>query len=179
MMSLYELSIKKLNKIKDGKNTDLEADYESLSYNLFSKLDPSLRSKLQKKGISIIQNIYTGFDTEYKRVDSKFNKLISVQLAVNTKTLLKIPKYSEYELSSLHALTNESYKLNKNEKDFNFEMLENSLKKCIKEIRSIKYKNNDISINVLTEGLKRINIPYIEKDDVWSCLSSTLSFPLS
>ena len=167
MMSLYELSIKKLNKIKDGKNTDLEADYESLSYNLFSKLDPSLRSKLQKKGISIIQNIYTGFDTEYKRVDSKFNKLISVQLAVNTKTLLKIPKYSEYELSSLHALTNESYKLNKNEKDFNFEMLENSLKKCIKEIRSIKYKNNDISINVLTEGLKRINIPYIEKDDVW------------
>src|SRR5437762_12045552 len=115
MMSLYELSIKKLNKIKDSKNTDLEADYESLSYNIFCKLEPSLRSKLQKKGISIIQNIYTGFDTEYKRVDSKFYMLISVQLALNTKILLKIPKYSKYELSSLHVLTKESYKLNKNE----------------------------------------------------------------
>jgi hypothetical protein len=156
-------------------DSDLLADFKTLSRNIFCKIDPSIRIKLQKRGISVIQNIYTGFDTEYKNKNIKFNELISVQLAVNTKTLLKIPKYSEYELSNLNTLTGEVYKIDiSNEKDFNFFMVEKTLNRCINEIRSLTFKKNDASIYILVEGLQRLNIPYIEKEDVF-----VFSFPRS
>jgi len=161
-MCLYELSIKELDRLEqDVENeSDVKADIKNLTKTIFSKLDPSLRNKLQKKGISIIQNIYTGFDTEYKNIDTKHNKLISVQLAVNTKTLLKIPKYRKYELSSLDTLTNKEYKQEiTGSKEFNYSMVEKSLNKSINEIRLLKYKNNDKSIAILIEGLKKLNIP--------------------
>jgi len=44
-------------------------------------------------------------------------------------------------------------------------MVENSLNKNINEIRNLKFKRNDASIFILIEGLKRLNIPFIEKDD--------------
>jgi len=176
MMNLYAFSIKILNEMEQSldPDSDLNADFKASAQNIFGKIDPSLRSKLQKRGISIIQNTYTGFDTEYKNIDPKYNKLISVQLAVNTKTLLKVPKYSKYELSSLDTLNGREYKVNKvnKGKGFNYIMVENSLNKNINEIRNLKFKRNDASIFVLIEGLKRLNIPFIEKDD-----SFVFSFP--
>src|SRR4051794_12075862 len=140
MASLYEYSLKIMCKIEqdsvmeqdskkesDLKESDLMVDFEVLIKNIFNRIDPSIRIKLQKRGISVIQNIYTGFDTEYKNKDAMFNELISVQLAVNTKTLLKVPKYSEYELSTLDTLTGDVYKLNKDSEHFKFNMVENSL----------------------------------------------------
>jgi hypothetical protein len=176
MINLYEFSLKVMSKMESGSEmeSDLMIDFEVLSKNIFSRIDPSIRVKLQKKGISVIQNIYTGFDTEYKNIDAKYNELISVQLAVNTKSLLKIPKYSEYELSTLDTLTGEVYKLNKLSEDFNFSMVEKSLNKSIKEIRYLKYKENDASIFILIKGLKFLNYPFIEKDDAF-----VFSFPRS
>src|SRR6185312_6345203 len=176
MISLYEYSLKIMYKMETGSEmeTDLMVDFEVLIKNIFSRIDPSIRIKLQKRGISVIQNVYTGFDTEYKNKDVKYNELISVQLAVNTKNLLKIPKYSEYELSTLDTLTGEVYKINKDSKDFNFRMVEKSINKSIKEIRYLKYKENDASIFILVEGLKFLNYPFIEKDDVF-----VFSFPRS
>jgi hypothetical protein len=146
-------------------DSDLMANLQVLSKDIFSKIDPSIRVKIQKRGISVIQNIYTGFDTEYKNIDLKYNKLVSVQLAINTKSLLKIPKYSEYELSTLNTLTGEVYKVDKSKKDFNFFMVEKAINRCINEIRFLKYKSNDSSISILIEGLIRLNFPYMETDD--------------
>lgn len=177
MVCLYEYSLKLMYKIENElePDSDLLADFKTLSRNIFSKIDPSLRIKMQKRGVSVIQNVYTGFDTEYKNKDIKFNELISVQLAVNTKTLLKIPKYSEYELSTLNTLTGEEYKIDvSNEKDFNFFMIERTLNRCINEIRFLTYKKNDVSISILIEGLQRLNIPFIEKGDAF-----VFSFPRS
>jgi hypothetical protein len=147
-------------------DSDLMADFKVLSLNIFSKIDPSVRAKLQKRGISIIQNIYTGFDTEYKNINFKYNDLISVQLAVNTKTLLKLPKYSEYVLSSLDTLSSKEYKIHYGE-GFNSGLVQKSLNKSIDEIRLLRFKKNDISISILIEGLKRLKIPHIEKDNVF------------
>jgi hypothetical protein len=176
MTSLYEYSLKIMYKMESGSEmeSDLMVNFEELTKNIFSRIDPSIRIKLQKRGISVIQNIYTGFDTEYKCIKPGYNDLISVQLAVNTKNLLKIPKYSEYELSTLDTLTGEVYKLNKDSEDFNFRMVENSLNKSIKEIRYLKYKENDASIFILIKGLKFLNYPFIEKEDVF-----VFSFPRS
>ena len=175
MICLYEYSLKIMYNMEQKTilENDLMADFESLTKEIFNKIDPSIRIKLQKRGISIIQNISTGFDTEYKNKDLKFNDLISVQLAISTQTLLKIPKYSEYELSSVNTLTGEEYKIDKiKEKDFKYSIVEKSFNKSIKEIRYLKYKSNDASISILIEGLKRLNYPFIEKDDAF-----VFSFP--
>lgn len=176
MASLYEFSLKIMYKLERDSEmeSDLMVDFEVLIKNLFTRIDPSIRIKLQKRGLSVIQNIYTGFDTEYKNKDVMFNELISVQLAVNTKTLLKVPKYSDYELSTLDTLTGEVYKINKDTERFNFNMIEKSLNRMIKEIRYLKYKENDASIFVLIKGLKFLNYPYFEKDDAF-----VFSFPRS
>jgi len=166
MVCLYEYSLKIIYNLDESLlHSDLMADLQVLSKDIFSKIDPSIRVKMQKRGISVIQNIYTGFDTEYKNIDLKYNKLVSVQLAINTKSLLKIPMYSEYELSTINTLTGELYKVDKSKKDFNFFMVEKAINRCIKEIRFLKYKSNDTSISILIEGLKRLNYPYMEKDE--------------
>lgn len=176
MACLYEYSLKIMYKMEQGSEmeSDLMIDFEVLIKNIFTRIDPSIRIKLQKRGLSVIQNIYTGFDTEYKNKDVTFNELISVQLAVNTKTLLKVPKYTEYELSTLDTLTGEVYKINKDTELFNFNMIEKSLNRIIKEIRYLKYKENDASISVLIKGLKFLNYPQFEKDDAF-----VFSFPRS
>lgn len=166
MVCLYEYSLKIIYNMEEPLlDSDLMANLQVLSKDIFSKIDPSIRVKIQKRGISVIQNIYTGFDTEYKNIDLKYNKLVSVQLAINTKSLLKIPKYSEYELSTLNTLTGEVYKVDKSKKDFNFFMVEKAINRCINEIRFLKYKSNDSSISILIEGLIRLNFPYMETDD--------------
>ena len=178
MVNLYNYTLKLMHSTMV--NTELETDsdlianYENLSGVIYEKIDPSIRIKIQKRGLSIIQNIYTGFDTEYvNKGDPMLNELISVQLAVNTKTLLKIPKYTEYELSTLNVQTGEEHKINKSrDENFKYYMVENSLVRCIKEIRSLRYKKNDLSISILIEGLQRLNIPFMEKDDCF-----VFSFP--
>lgn len=177
-MCLYELVFKVLTEMELVENEDSDLDSDDLRLNLktllnelFGKLDPSLRSKVQKRGITIQQNIYTGFDTEYKNVDSKTNKLLSVQLAVSTRTQLKVPLYEDYRLMSLDSLTGQEYlilkpntKDSKGKSSFNFDLVERSLNLSIKEIRSIKYKTNDASISVIQEGLKSLGIPNMVKD---------------
>jgi len=170
MTSLYEYSLKLMYKMEQdsGMESDLMVDFEILNKYIFSRIDPSIRIKLQKRGISVIQNIYTGFDTEYKNKDVKYNELITVQMAINTKSLLKIPKYSEYELSTLNTLTGEVYKINKDlEQDFKYSIVEKSLNRSINEIRYLKFKENDASVFILKEGLKHFNYPFIEKDDAF------------
>lgn len=168
MTSLYEFSLKIIFRMEQNLelDSDLMADFKVLSQSIFSKIDPSVRVKLQKRGISVIQNIYTGFDTEYKNINSKYNDLISVQLTVNTKTLLKLPKYSEYVLSSLDTLSSKEYKIHCGE-GFDGTLVQKSLNKSINEIRLLKFQKNDISISILIEGLIRLKIPHIEKDNVF------------
>lgn len=85
------------------------SDLESLRGDLASRLDPSLRLQIQKRGVTIIQNTYTGFDSEYELFDQRYNtnKLLSVQMAVQSRTLIKLPLYNSFDLSFVHPLTSE------------------------------------------------------------------------
>lgn len=144
--------------------SDLRSDFAVLSRNLYGKLDPSIRQKLQKRGISLIQNIYTGFDTEYKNINVKYNKLLSVQLAVNTNTLIKIPFKKDYTVCEINPLTNEEYGYyNRDEENFNYFKVENCINLMINKIRTLKLANNDSSIDLLREGLINLKIPCIRK----------------
>lgn len=72
-------------------------------------MEQYLRFKIQKRGITLIQHTYTGFDTEYETADvKKFkNKLISVKTAVQRRTIIKIPLYLPFDISYIHPLTSE------------------------------------------------------------------------
>jgi hypothetical protein len=145
---------------------------------VYNKLDPSIKSKLNKPGITVIQNIHTGFDTEYKYLEGNKNDLISVQLAVNTQSILKIPKMSDYYACSIDALSNRKSKVEKHV-CFNYTTFEQHVSKCISEIRKIKYKDYDILMSILSDGFKKISkegneygLRYFAKDDYY-----VVSFP--
>lgn len=164
--------LKNLNKngigIKVDENDDeILLDYKNLMLQIYNKLDPSIRVKLNKHGVSIIQNIYSGFDTEYKFKDGKTNELISVQLAVNTRSYLKIPKIEAYYTCKIDSLKNKRYEVNKNS-NFKYDVFEASVIKCIEETRFIKLKHYDAIMLLMVEGFKRMsneNIKYYEKED--------------
>lgn len=106
---LINLSLLISKELQSNPDKEHKLYLKGLNTNLLSRLEPYIRIQLQNRGISIIQNTYTGFDTEYELVNYKksLNKLISVQLAIKTRTLVKIPLYSVQNISYVHPLTSE------------------------------------------------------------------------
>lgn len=133
---------------------DKSSDFENLGKKLLQTLDPSIREKLQKRGISVIQNVYTGFDTEYhlKSEEKYLNHLLSVQLAVNTRLIVKLPKYTDFKLAYVHPLTSEVLPVAKNPK---LSTIESSINLCIKTIRTLKFNTNDAVVNHIIQTLKK------------------------
>jgi hypothetical protein len=67
---------------------------------------------MRQRGITVSKNIYCGFDTEYKNVDMKENQILSAQWAVNSKLILTMPYYSDYDLSGMNTNSGEIYPIN-------------------------------------------------------------------
>jgi hypothetical protein len=94
-------------KRKRKPEDDISLDKDNQEKSIYKRLDPVIRQKLQNKGISLIQNIYTGYDTEYQNESYKTNKLLSVQLVVNTKTSLDLPIFRYFRILGINPLTND------------------------------------------------------------------------
>lgn len=62
--------------------------------------------------MTVTENIYCGFDTEYKNVDMTENKILSAQWAVNSKIVLSLPYLMDYSLSGQNTLSGEIYPIN-------------------------------------------------------------------
>lgn len=75
--------------------------------------------QIQKRGVTVIENTYSAFDTEYELLNARknLNKLLSVQTAVQARTLVKVPLYKEYDISYVHPLTSEMSSIYKNKQD--------------------------------------------------------------
>lgn len=58
---------------------DLIVDLKTYAIKLYGNLNPSIRESLRQRGMSVAENIYCGFDTEYKNIDMKSNKILSAQ----------------------------------------------------------------------------------------------------
>gem|GEM_PF-1417762 len=168
VLNLYLLTIETLHKLDPlAIETELVTDFKTKSLELYGKLDPSIRRHLQKRGISIIQNIYTGFDTEFQTTELGVNKLLSVQLAVTTKTYLKIPRKMNYSVSSLEVDTSQLHPMKKSSLLFNYSKIESTIQRCIDQIRLTKYSKNDVSFLILIECLKQISgLKMNEQDDL-------------
>ena len=142
---------------------------------LFGRLDPSIRQKIQNRGVSIKENIYIGFDTEFTKDGPETNLLVSAQLAVTTKIYVKIPLPQPYKISVIDEKSNKIKYLKKSSSVLNYSKIETSIQMCIEKVRSLKYARNDAEMLVLTECLRMIKgLSYIEKDDC-----TTFSLPRS
>jgi hypothetical protein len=88
---------------------ELVAEMECLRDELLSRVDHYLRIQIQKRGITVMQNTYTGFDTEYVTKDEvkNLNEIVSAQTAVQERTIIKIPLYHEFNISHVNPLSSE------------------------------------------------------------------------
>ena len=115
LINLLNLADNTLNKLKeecifncdDDEIIELICDLESSRLELTGRLDPSLRLQIQKRGLTVVQNTYMGFDTEYEFMGNNKNKLLSMQTAVQARTLIKVPLYNILDISFIHPHTSE------------------------------------------------------------------------
>lgn len=126
------------------------------------RLDPYLRIQIQRRGVTIIKNTYAGFDTEFELIDERkrLNKLISIQTATKGRTIIKVPLYNIYDISYVNPLSAEvtSFYKPKFQEDKVFEknILNESLKHCVASIRLLKYKSLDRINRELIEELSNL-----------------------
>lgn len=141
---------------KDKRISDEQAEYKNVYNKLLGMLDPFIRLKIQKRGIVTLQNSYVGFDTEYESVDTTTNKLLSVQLAVSTKTMVKIPK-NAFDISNKSEDTILESAVIQDLRGFNNDLFQNVINNGINRYRSNKYKIYDTSIDQLKLGLLELH----------------------
>lgn len=167
VLNLYLLCIETLAKTEITiANCDKISDLKSKELDLFSRLDPSIRHRLQKRGLSLKENIYIGFDTEFTKKDLEHNTLISSQLALTTKLYVQIPRIKSYKISFIDDKTNKVIEQKQSSSNFNYLKIESSIQMCISSIRQIKYEKHDLSMLLLIESLKVIKgLSYYEHED--------------
>jgi len=100
-----------------------------------------------------LENIETGFDTEYVNKDITMNRLSSVQLAQVVQSYLKLPLVKPYELSYINPFIEANYLVKKNSK-FAYNTIEKIIDKQIVEIRKILFRDLDRGLNNLIKVMK-------------------------
>jgi len=123
---------------------------------LYIRLYPTIRQYIQKKGIRIIKFTYIGSDIEFTIQGTEHNRLISAQLAVTTKTFVKIPGIRGYTISKIDESTNKLKALSNSSTILNYTKRETSLNLCIDKIRTLKYAQQEVSWYKFPEGMNRI-----------------------
>jgi hypothetical protein len=86
---------------------------------LYSRLDQYLKVQVQNKGITIIKNTYTGFDTEFEedKCTTNKNKLLSVQTYVKRRVIMNLAHIEPFYISYIHPITSAVSEVFKNKVD--------------------------------------------------------------
>lgn len=175
ILHLLLITVHVSSSLNEEENRDTYKDYQVLEKELTILLDPTIRVKLRKQGVGLQQNIYCGYDTEYQNLDSLTNALLSVQLALSTQTVLKLPLPSEYSFGSLNPQTNVFTSENTTSlKEINHELVLDLTRKSIKHYRDLKYPELDGSLLKLILLLAESGKPHIkDKDSIAFIFSNT------
>ena len=144
--------------------TEHLVEVKNLGMLIFNKLDPSLRLKLMKRGVSLLLNTNAGYDTEYVEDEDKAmnNIQVSAQLAVSSHIVLRIPLNILYEYEGVETLRGSVYKLKNESKCLDYDKILNDLRYRLERLRGIKYGISDFCLNEIVKYLKEKEIPYSE-----------------
>jgi hypothetical protein len=163
-INLYMLCVDSI-KIPELVQQDVLTEFKNMEKELLGRLDSSIRYYLQKRGLSIKENVYIGFDTEYSQSGAETNKLVSSQLAVSCKTVIQIPRIEGYKLSRLDDKSNKLIPIGKTLGAFNYTKVETSIRMCVDKIRMMKNGGYDLCLKVINESLRMIKgLSYYESD---------------
>jgi hypothetical protein len=91
---------------------DLILDLQTLSSKFYGGINPSVREAIRQAGLTVTENTYCGFDTEYQNEEMGVNKILSAQWAVNSRIILTMPFLTDYDLSNQNTQSGEAYRIN-------------------------------------------------------------------
>ena len=147
-------------------NEDLYSDLFNQYKIVYYKLNPHVRDQLSSKGITVVLNTFTGFDSEYQLESSikMKNSLLSIQLASNTNSYVRVPK----SITNIRVKSNLLCESNIKDKygiKGIIESGERSLDILLSRMRLIHYKEKDEFISRLHNRMSSISTGVSEKDD--------------
>lgn len=118
---------------------DFRIDLVNLSNDLYNKLHPLIRYKLQKPGISVTLSTVVGFDTEFEldKIKHNQNNLLSVQIALNTRVIIRMPEVTPFEIGSINTLTSEIYGVEPNK---SYVKINKNIGNVVGKIRDMEYE---------------------------------------
>ncbi|KAI0994218.1 hypothetical protein K3495_g13965 [Podosphaera aphanis] len=126
-----------LSKRVDRDVPDIFFDYSNLMKRLYISLDPCIKQVIQRRGLTLLKNVYAGYDTEYTvdNFEKHLNKLVSCQVAVNHKIFLRVPQKIEFQIGEIDAKTGE-LRVHKSSGIFE-KIIERSIRKVCEKIRHL------------------------------------------
>jgi hypothetical protein len=162
--TLNRVLLNHLNSLNE-KHLDIYTRVTHLNSLLTKLLPNSIKRHLHNKSICLTNNVYAGFDTEFKNIDRNLNKLLSVQVSVNGCFTLKVPTLkNKHVFGSLDVSTNKFYETKHNSKLINYHLIDGLIQEAIDFNISLnsEYKNY---ISKLTEALMSKGVKYYIKED--------------
>lgn len=152
-----------INELYSEIESDEIVDMKILLCKLERMLDPTIARRLRKVGITITQNVYVGYDTEYELSDVKKNKneLLSTQIAGNSRIIVKLPHEVPFKVEYLHPLTSEVIPKNSSG-DTDLQRILRSIDTNITNFRDKKYAKYKEFLNHLSTQLNSERIPEIK-----------------
>lgn len=138
---------------------DIFFDYSNLMKRLYISLDPCIKQVIQRRGLTLLKNVYAGYDTEYTvdNFEKHHNKLISCQVAVNHKIFLRVPQKIEFQIGEIDAKTGE-LRVHKTPGKFE-KIIELSIRRVCEKIRRLTAG----SLDEFTQSLiKRLQADSVE-----------------
>lgn len=114
-------------------------------------------SKLKKCSITVIFQNNVGFDTEFTLKDERknLNRILSRQIAIKTRMVLKITNITDFEMGYMHPQTS---KITTKIKGGIFDLLLNLIRSRVENIRLKLYKSSDEYIRKLIEKLDSMRV---------------------
>lgn len=150
----------------DEKDEKVLLDLKVMGSDVRNGLESYIKLGLKKGGLTILQNTYTGFDSEYQYLDGNRNKLLSVQLGTCFRNILKLPTpVDSYENKGINSFSGAMYKLNSKNPKLNLNLIKEMISSNIIQVRKMLYPFYDESIKKLVYGLNDLGITNINKGE--------------
>jgi len=139
---------------------------------LNSLLSGGIRISLSKNRLQVVDRIYVGFDTEYKPLDSRTNKILCYTTSTVTESYIKIRDGNiDYSLkdglvylpqTSIFISTGvKLIRFLRNKKDFELETLRKSLEKD-RGLKTLILHNQDVIFKADSISIKAINSTFFD-----------------
>lgn len=148
------------NELIDNMTYDRLIDLKNIKKCILRMIHPNILRRLKNKGLTVVLNSITGFDSEYEIKSSlnMTNELLSVQLASNSNMYIKIPINYEQPYFTQSSIKIDEDDVNIWGEGKRLEDCCKSINAMIRDIRTLLFKDHDNLLRDLTTLLDTVSI---------------------